>query len=41
MNRQKELKDIFTRSNVDNVCIATNEDYVKQLLGLFKMRASL
>jgi len=38
MNRQKELLDIFTRSNVDNVSIATNEDYVKQLLGLFKMR---
>ena len=39
MSRQKELKDTFTRSNVDNVSIATNEDYVKQLLGLFKMRA--
>ncbi len=39
MNRQKELNDIFTRSNVDSVSIATNEDYVKQLMGLFKMRA--
>jgi uncharacterized protein (DUF58 family) len=38
-NRQKELKDTFTRSNVDNVSIATNEDYVKQLLGLFKQRS--
>ena len=38
-DRQKELKDTFTRSNVDNVSIATNEDYVKQLLGLFKQRS--
>jgi uncharacterized protein (DUF58 family) len=39
MNRQKELQDTFTRSNVDNVSIATNEDFVKQLLGLFKQRS--
>ena len=39
MNRQKELMDTFTRSNVDNVSIATNEDYVKLLLGLFKQRS--
>ena len=39
MNRQRELQDTFTRSNVDNVSIATNEDYVKQLLGLFKQRS--
>ena len=38
-DRQKELKNTFTRSNVDNVSIATNEDYVKQLLGLFKQRS--
>jgi len=38
-SRQKELKDTFTRSNVDSISIATNEDFVKQLLGLFKMRA--
>ena len=38
MNRQQELQDTFTRSNVDNISIATNDDYVKQLLGLFKMR---
>ena len=38
-NRQKELKDTFTRSNVDNVSIATDEDYVKLLLGLFKQRS--
>ena len=39
MSRQKDLKDTFTRSNVDNVSIATNEDYVKSLLGLFKQRS--
>jgi uncharacterized protein (DUF58 family) len=39
MNRQQELQDTFTRSNVDHVSIATNEDYVKQLLGLFKQRS--
>ena len=38
-NRQKELLDTFSRSNVDNVSIATNEDFVKQLLGLFKQRS--
>ena len=37
--RQQELQDTFTRSNVDHVSIATNEDYVKQLLGLFKQRS--
>jgi uncharacterized protein (DUF58 family) len=37
-NRQKQLKETFTRSNVDNVSIATDEDYVKSLLGLFKQR---
>ena len=38
-SRQKDLKDTFTRCNVDSVSIATNEDYVKQLLGLFKQRS--
>jgi len=37
--RQKELSDVFAHSNVDSVSIATNDDYVKQLLGLFKRRA--
>lgn len=37
-NRQEQLKETFTRSNVDNVSIATDEDYVKSLLGLFKQR---
>ena len=38
MNRQHQLQDCFNKSNVDHVSVATNEDYVKQLLMLFKMR---
>ena len=37
--RQRELQEIFTKSNVDSVSIATNDDFVKSLLGLFKQRA--
>ena len=37
-NRQKSLKETFAKSNVDCVSIATDEDYVKSLLGLFKQR---
>jgi len=37
-NRQKLLKETFTKSNVDNVSIATDDDFVKLLLGLFKQR---
>lgn len=36
MNRQAELQETFNRSNVDSVSIATDEDYVKALLMLFK-----
>ncbi|MDO4159966.1 MAG: DUF58 domain-containing protein [Prevotellaceae bacterium] len=38
MNRQKMLDDIFNKSNVNKISIATNEDYVKSLLQLFAMR---
>jgi uncharacterized protein (DUF58 family) len=38
-NRQQELQETFTKSNVDSVSIATNEDFVKSLLGLFKRRS--
>ena len=38
VNHQKSLKNAFTRSNVDNVSIRTDEDYVKALMGLFKRR---
>ncbi len=38
MSRENQLNEIFTKSNVDSVSIATDEDYVKSLLGLFKKR---
>lgn len=38
-HRQKILTDIFHKSNVDNVSIATDDDYVKSLLQLFAMRS--
>ena len=38
-NRQQQLRDTMTRSNVALVSIATNEDYVKALLMLFKQRS--
>lgn len=38
LNRQTVLQETFAKSNVDSVTIATDEDYVKQLLGLFKKR---
>ena len=37
-NRQTALKNTFNKSNVDNVSIATDEDYVKALMLLFKKR---
>lgn len=39
MSRQQQLKETFTRSNVDHVSIATHEDFVKSLLLLFKQRS--
>lgn len=38
-SRQNELQEIFTKSNVDSVSIATNDDFVKSLLGLFNQRS--
>ena len=38
LTRQAQLQDTFTKSNVDSVSIATNEDFVKSLLLLFKKR---
>lgn len=38
MNRQSQLNETFAKSNVDSVSIATDEDFVKLLLGLFKQR---
>ena len=37
-HRQKVLDEVFSRSNVNNVSIATNQDYVKSLMSLFAMR---
>ena len=38
LTRQAQLLDTFNKSNVDSVSIATNEDFVKSLLLLFKKR---
>ena len=38
-NRQNELLETFNKSNVDSVSIATDEDFVKSLLMLFKQRS--
>ncbi len=37
--RQADLKETFAKSNVDCVSIATDGDYVKSLLGLFRQRS--
>ncbi len=37
-NHDKELDTMFKRTGVDNVSINTNEDYVKALMALFRMR---
>ena len=37
--RQAKLNDAFNKSNVDHVSVATNEDFVKALLQLFKQRS--
>ncbi len=39
MGRQVELAETFNKSNVDHVSIATNEDFVKSLMMLFKQRS--
>ena len=38
-NRQNQLMETFNKSNVDSVSIATDEDFVKSLLMLFKQRS--
>ena len=38
-NAHEKLKDTMSKSNVDLVSIATNDDYVKSLLMLFKRRS--
>lgn len=39
LQREASLRQTFNKSNVDNISIATNEDYVKNLMRLFAMRA--
>ena len=39
VNRQSQLLETFNKSQVDNVSIATNEDFVKALMLLFKQRS--
>ena len=38
-NRQAQLEETFNKSNVDHVSVATDEDFVKALLILFKQRS--
>jgi len=38
LNKQTELNDTFTKSNVDSVSVRTDQDYVKALLNLFGKR---
>jgi uncharacterized protein (DUF58 family) len=39
MQRQAYLHDVFTKSNVDQIAVATHEDYVKKLMTLFAQRS--
>ncbi len=39
VNRQSQLEETFNKSNVDHVSVATNEDFVKALMILFKQRS--
>lgn len=39
LSRQRRLSDIFSKSQVDWTSIATDQDYVKQLMLLFKQRS--
>ncbi len=39
VENQKQLHQLFRKSGVDYVSVNTNEDYVKSLLKLFKLRA--
>ena len=38
-DRQKAMQDTFIKCGVDSVSVSTNQDYVRALLSLFKMRA--
>ena len=38
-NRQQNLQETFNKSNVDSISIATSDDYVKDMMMLFKKRS--
>jgi uncharacterized protein (DUF58 family) len=38
MHSREQLNEIFTKSNVDNVSVRTDQDYVKALMSLFAKR---
>ncbi len=38
VQRQTQLQDTFTKSNVDSISVRTDQDYVKQLMSLFAKR---
>ena len=39
VGHQAWLKNAFTKSNIDNISVRTDEDYVKALMNLFKRRS--
>ncbi|MCK9344366.1 MAG: DUF58 domain-containing protein, partial [Massilibacteroides sp.] len=39
MEREDALRHVFSKSQVDWTSIATNEDFTKSLIGLFKQRS--
>lgn len=39
INKQTELNETFTKSNVDSISVRTDQDYVKALLSLFAKRS--
>lgn len=39
VSHQAWLKNAFTKSNIDNISVRTDEDYVKALMNLFRRRA--
>jgi len=38
--RQAKLSTIFSKYNVDNIMLSTDQDYIKPLIGLFKRRGA-
>jgi hypothetical protein len=39
VSHQSWLKNAFTKSNIDNISVRTDEDYVKALMNLFRRRS--